>query len=317
MTRTRTGQSSQAIDVTPGKINNPPQDVQQLRDLMLRISRGEADRSLGSKAQKALADILDLRGDPALLSITALAEKLSVNPSTLTRLARNLGYPGFSAFQQVLLDASMYAPGDFYTRQAQTALGGEDATGLGGIARLCRENQANIERFLESCDIQQFHQATYLITSAPRVMVHGIRQFHALASFLVYGLRMIRSDVHLLDSNNLGVAEGLASMSQEDVLISASCAPYSAQVAATARAAADQSIKIVGITDRASSPLAAVSRAAILVPHETSFLSNSLTTFILAAECLINGCAAASPETAKQALSARDEMIKNLNIEVQ
>ncbi|WP_296764861.1 MurR/RpiR family transcriptional regulator [Sediminimonas sp.] len=316
MTRYRTGRSLQATDTARGAGNTAPQTMQELRDLMLRISRGEAHLSLGPKAQQALAEILDLRGDPALLSITALAEKLSVNPSTLTRLARNLGYPGFGAFQQVLLDASMNAPGDFYTRQAQTALAGEDASGMGGIARLCRENQANIERFLEGCDIGQFRRATDLITSAPRVMVHGIRQFHAFASFLVYGLRMIRSDVHLLDSNSLGVAEGIASMSGNDVLISASCAPYSAHVAATARAAAEQGIKVVAITDRASSPLVAVSQSAIFVPHETSFLSNSLTTFILTAECLINGCAAVLPEQAKQALSARDEMIKKLDIEL-
>src|SRR6056297_4157012 len=316
MTRTRTSRSLQATDGAAGEKAAPPQDVQELRDLMLRIARKEAHLSLGPKAQKALADILDLRGDPALLSITARAEKLSVNPSTLTRLARNLGYPGFGAFQQVLLDASMSAPGDFYTRQAQTALAGEDASGMGGIARLSRENQANIERFLEGCDIGQFQKATALITCAPRVMVHGIRQFHAFASFLVYGLRMIRSDVHMLDSSNLGVAEGLASMGPSDDLIADSCAPYSTQVAATARADADPDINIVAVTDRASSPLAAVSQAAILVPHETSFLSNSLTTFTLAAECLINGCAAALPEEAKQALTARDDMIKKLDIEI-
>lgn len=317
MTRPRTTRFLQAPDSARGGTGeSPPRDVQELRNLMLRISRGESHLSLGPKAQTALADILNLRGDPALLSITALAEKLSVNPSTLTRLARTLGYPGFGAFQQVLLDASMSAPGDFYTRQAQTALAGEDATGMGGIARLCRENQANIERFIEGCDIDQFQQATALMTAAPRVMVHGIRQFHAFSSFLVYGLRMIRSDVHMLDSSNLGIAEGLAAMGRDDVLVAASCAPYSTQVAATARAAADHGIDIVAITDRASSPLAAVSRAAVLVPHETSFLSNSLTTFILAAECLINGCAAALPEQAKQALSARDEMIKKLDIEL-
>jgi len=316
MTKLRTARFLQAPDSARGAQASPPRDVQEMRNLMLRISRGDTHLSLGPKAQTALANILDLRGDPALLSITALAEKLSVNPSTLTRLARTLGYSGFGAFQQVLLDASMSAPGDFYTRQAETALAGEDATGLGGIARLCRENQANIERFIEGCDVGQFQQATALITAAPRVMVHGIRQFHAFASFLVYGLRMIRSDVHMLDSSNLGVAEGLASMGPSDVLISASCAPYSTQVAATARAAADNDINIVAVTDRASSPLAAVSQAAILVPHKTSFLSNSLTTFTLAAECLINGCAAALPEEAKQALTARDDMIKKLDIEI-
>ena len=316
MTKLRKAQFLPTPDSAHGVKTSPPRDIQEMRDLMLRISRGDTDLSLGPKAQTALANILDLRGDPALLSITALGEKLSVNPSTLTRLARTLGYSGFGAFQQVLLDASMSSPGDFYTRQAEMALAGEDATGMGGIARLCRENQANIERFIEGCDVGQFQQATALITSAPRVMVHGIRQFHAFASFLVYGLRMIGSDVHMLDSSNLGIAEGLASMEPRDVLITASCAPYSTQVVATARTAADHAINIVAVTDRANSPLAAVSQAAILVPHETSFLSNSLTTFILAAECLINGCAAALPGEAKKALSARNGMIKELDIEL-
>jgi len=294
----------------------PPQTMAGLRELMLRIGRDEAPIALGPKARDALARILDLRGDPALLSITALADKLEVNPSTITRLARNLGYAGFGAFQQVLLDASMAAPGDFYTRQAQVALESGDASGLGGVARLCHENQANIDRFLEHCDIDQFQTATELMARAPRVMVHGIRQFHAFASFLVYGLRMIRSDVHLLDGSNLGTAEGIAAMTPGDVLVSASCAPYSAQVADTAQAAAEHGVSLVAVTDRASSPLVRHSQAAVLVPHDTSFLSNSLTTFILAAECLINGCAAVDAERTKQALAERDRMIKRLGIEI-
>ncbi|WP_417255190.1 MurR/RpiR family transcriptional regulator [Celeribacter sp.] len=314
MTKHQTGPSSQ--DEKTSEAERPPQTVQEMRELMLRVSRGETDISLGRKAQSALARILELRGDPALLSITALASKLEVNPSTLTRLARNLGYSGFSSFQQVFLDAAMAAPGAFYSRQAQAALNGEDADGIGGVNRLCRESQANIERFIEGFDIDQFRKATDLIVNAPRVMVYGIRQFHAFSSFLTYGLRMIRSDVHMLDSNNLGVAEGIAAMASADVLIAASCAPYSAPVAEAAKAAAERGIPIVAITDFANSPVAAVSQAALLVPHDSSFISNSLTTFILAAECLINGCAALVPESSKQALSARDQMIKRLNIEL-
>jgi len=316
MTNAQNGRS--LPDTAPGPEGQAlaPKTLPELRDLLLQLSRGQAGISLGPKALKALARILDLQGDPALLSITALSSKLDVNASTLTRLARNLGYSGFGDFQQVLLSASMAAPGQFYTQQAQSALEGEDASGLGGIMRLCRENQANIDRFLENCDIGQFRKATEMLAGAPRVMVHGIRQFHAFASFLVYGLRMIRSDVHLLDSSNLGVAEGIASMDRGDVLLSASCAPYSAQIAETVTAAAEREISVIAVTDRASSPLVARSQAAIFVPHDTSFLSNSLTTFILTAECLINGCAAASPERAKQALAERDRMIERLNIEM-
>ncbi|ATX67225.1 RpiR family transcriptional regulator [Roseinatronobacter bogoriensis subsp. barguzinensis] len=206
---------------------DPPQTLVQLRELMLRISRGESDIALGPKARAALARILDLQGNPALLSITSLANALGVNPSTLTRLARNLGYSGFGAFQEVLLNASMAPPGAFYSQQAQKALASGERQATEAMMHLCRENQANIDRFLSMHDDAQFRSAVSFISNAPRVMIYGIRQFHAFATFLVYGLRLIRSDVHLLDSNALGLAEGIASLDKDDVLIVSSCAPYS------------------------------------------------------------------------------------------
>ncbi len=296
--------------------DQPPETLEQLRELMLRISRGESDVVLGPKAHAALARILELQGNPALLSITALAQALAVNPSTLTRLARNLGYSGFGAFQQVLLNASMTPPGAFYSQQAAKALASGEEQSSEALVHLCRENQANIDRFLSMHDDVQFREAVSLISSAPRAMVYGIRQFHAFATFLVYGLRLIRSDVHLLDSNALGLAEGIASLDAQDVLILASCAPYSRQVAEVATVASKKPVKIVAVTDRADSPLIKMSHAAILVPHETRFLSNSLTTFILAAECLINACAAAKPAETKAALAERDRLITDLRIEL-
>jgi hypothetical protein len=41
-----------------------------------------------------------------------------------------------------------------------------------------------------------------------------------------------------------------------------------------------------------------------------------MTTFVLAAECLINACAAVAPRKAKHALAERDKMIKRLHIEI-
>ncbi|MCP4881371.1 MAG: MurR/RpiR family transcriptional regulator [Gammaproteobacteria bacterium] len=299
-----------------GEIPSAPKTLPELRSIALTIARGETTTLLGPKASRALAQILELQGSPALLSITALADKLAVNPSTLTRLARSLGYPGFGAFQQVLLDASMTSPGAFYSQHAQVALEGGGVNSRTDLAKLCRENQANIDRFLQLCDMHQFTYAIDLIVSAKRVSVYGIRQFHAFASFLVYGLRMIRSDVHLLDANALGVAEGLAAMEQGDVLITASCSPYSTGVVEASKVAHERGINVIAITDWASSPLVGVSNSALLVPHDSSFISNSLTTFILLAECLINGCAAQQPNSSKKALAERENLIDKLGIEM-
>jgi len=292
----------------------PPETLPELRALAVAIARGEAGVSLGAKAHGALSRVLDLVGNPALLSITSLADVLGVNPSTLTRLAHSLGYSGFPAFQQVLLSASMSAPGEFYSRQARVALEA-GATSKARAAQLCRENQANIDRFVDQFDEKAFDAAVELIMAAPRVAVYGIRQFHALAAFLVYGLGMIRSDVCLLDASNLGIAEGLAVMGERDVLITASCAPYSTQVATVAAMAKTIGLASVAITDWASSPLVDSSRAAILVGHESSFLSNSIGAFMVAGECLINACAAARPDAARKALRERERMIALLGIE--
>ncbi|TCP21094.1 MurR/RpiR family transcriptional regulator [Rhodovulum adriaticum] len=292
----------------------PPETVEELRALLLGIARGEVDIPLGPKARRALGQMLDLQGDPALVSITTLGERLGVNPSTITRLARTLGYPGFGALQEVLL-RSANTPGAFYTQQARRALDTADAPSQANAARLCRETQANTDRFLDGFDTQAFDRAVEMIVEAPRLSVYGIRQFHAFASFLVYGLRMIRSDVSLLDSNALGQAEGLAALHPGDVLIVASCNPYSAPVIKVTRAAAEKGVRVLAITDMVSSPLMRHAEVALFAPHETSFISNSLSTFILAGECLINGCAAARPESTRNALEERDRMIRALDIE--
>lgn len=299
----------------PNDSVQPPATIEELSALLAAIVRGESSIVLGPKARTALGKIIDLRGNPALLSITALAEKVAINASTITRLARSLGYSGFSAFQEVLLAASLAPPGEFYLRQAQTALDSGDRPSKKQASQLCRESQANIDHFIEGFDTHSFDKAVELMAHSPRIAVHGIRQFHSFASFLVYGLRMIRSDVSLLDASTLGIAEELASLGEGDILISASCAPYSRVVADTAKAAAELGVTVIAITDRASSPLVDYSQTAVFAAHETSFLSNSMTTFILLAECLINGVAAAIPEEAKVALAQRDNMINRLEIE--
>jgi DNA-binding MurR/RpiR family transcriptional regulator len=227
----------------------PPETLTELRSLAVAIAQGAGPVTLGTKARHALSRVLEMGGNPVLLSITTLAENLSVNPSTLTRLAHSLGYSGFPAFQQVLLSASLAGPGAFYSQHARAALEAGSTTHA-RAARLCRENQANIERFFDRFDEGAFDAAVAMIVTAPRVVMHGIRQFHAVASFLVHGLRMIRSDVTLLDADGLGTAEGLTQMGPDDVLISTSCAPYSAQVAEVAATARRLGLKTVAITDR-------------------------------------------------------------------
>ena len=126
---------------------------------------------------------------------------------------------------------------------------------------------------------------------------------------------MVRADVGVLSDVNGGIAEGLAGMSRGDVLIAASCKPYTRQVIEVCRVAQSNGLKTLAITDFASSPLVRYSDSSILVPHDTSFISNSMVAFFAAAECLLNTCVTHSGDAVASALSRRDQLIADLNIE--
>lgn len=136
-------------------------------------------------------------------------------PAAQISIAHNLGFEGFGAFQKALFTTPAPQPGAFYLRQAQTALNSGDQPTKQRAAQLGHENQANIDRFVETFDPECFDRALDLIAGAGRVTIFGIRQFHSLAAFLAYGLRLIRSDVSKLDANALGFAEELAAMNLE------------------------------------------------------------------------------------------------------
>lgn len=292
-----------------------PRSADELRGLLVAIKQGRSQINLGSKAADALGQILELGADQSLLTITTLAERLGVNPSTLSRLARNLGYSGFTEFRNILLSENLSPATSFYTQQAQQALQGSDFGLDDRINQLASENTKNIEYFANSFDRNEFGDTVNLLARAPRIRIYAVRQFLSMAMFLSYGLGMIRSDVNLLDAPGLGTAEGLAGMSRGDALVVFSCSPYTKQVIEVCKAAHACGIKTVVVTDRASSPLVAFAKHAIFVPHKTSFLSNSITTFAFCVESLINGTATVLGDAAKGALERRDEMIHTLDIE--
>ncbi|MCE9683637.1 MurR/RpiR family transcriptional regulator [Halomonas alkalisoli] len=297
--------------------NGPaPRTIEELQALSIAISRGDTDLHLGPRAREVLSQLIELRGDQSLLSISSLARRLNVNPSTISRLARTLGYERFGELQSLLLSSGLTPARSFYRQHATTALAADKQDLQAQARQLCGEHQLNIERFMEGLTNEDLGAFAKAVMGARRVRLHGMRQFHAFASFLAYGLGMIRSDVGLLSDDNVGVAEGLASMAAGDVLITASCKPYTRHVIDVCRAAHDNGIRTIVVTDYSSSPLVRHSEIAILAPHESSFISNSMVTFLGAAECLVNACATVGGDGAAEALSRRDKLIDQLDIEI-
>lgn len=296
-----------------------PRTVEQLRELVIAIGRGDAAVSLGSKAHAVLAKLVDRPNEVAVRTITELSDSVGVNPSTLTRMATKLGYAGFADFQSVFRNNVTDSSRKFYTRQAHRLIDDaarpEPTTELGVVMKLAQESITNIDGFLSQLDSEDLIGAAQLLARARRVRAYGLRQIHSLSSYLIYGLGMMRADVSLLDGPGLGIAEGLAQLDKGDVLIVLSVAPYTRIVADVARAAEQAGIEVIALTDTRASPLVPPARHAFFIPHESSFISNSMGAYVVFCEGLLNLVARNLGDHALQALDRREGFINELNIE--
>lgn len=292
--------------------------MQELRALVVRISRGETTVSLGAKALSVLGRLVERPEEVAMRSITELAAALEVNPSTLSRLARALGYDGYGDFQRMFRDSVTAGQRRFYSRQGHRLLGADGVTDddLGAVVQLAHESVANVDGLLSQLSAAELRAAAALLARARRVRVYGVRQIHAVSSLLAYGLGMIRADVAMLDAPGQGIAETLAHMRGGDVLLACGVAPYSRRVVEVARAASAAGIAVVAVTDSHASPLAVNARHAFFIPHRSSFIGSSIGAYVVFGEGLVNLVARALGDRAMRVLERRESFIDALNIEM-
>jgi len=290
-----------------------PETVAGLKHLLTAIEAQSVDIVLGSSSMRVLTSLIESPQRAAVSSITELAAQLGVNASTLSRLARRLGYSGFSKLQDVFR-RELTEGKTFYSDQAaQLMAGSDDRSTLGQLARLGRQESANIASLIEQIDPGVFDHTVTLLSQARRVRVHGLRQFSSLALFLAYGLGMLRPDVSILDSGRQGVADALAQMDAGDVLVVASCFPYTPSVLVTAEVAARRGLHVIAMTDSASSPLAKTALHSFYVPNHSLFFSNSMCAFMLLAQGMLSAVAGSLGEASVAALKHREALINELN----
>lgn len=293
--------------------------LDELKQLIIDIGRGKAKISMGHKTLQVLAALTENPNHVALHSISEVAKTVGVNASTLTRLADRLGFGGYGEFQAVFKRNLTSSSAPFYSEQGKRLLQTPSklSTQANGhvLNNIAADSIRNIEVTLASIDPKILLQAASKIARARRVVVYGLRQFHAIASYLVYGLNLIRPDVSLLDANAMGVAEGLSPLNSQDILIVASVAPYTRLVAEVTKTAHDNRIDVVALSDSLASPLVTHAKYPFLIPHTGSYISNSLGAYLVFCEGLVNLVAKELGPTGLKALKQRERLIEQLDIE--
>ncbi|MGH1427904.1 MAG: MurR/RpiR family transcriptional regulator [Arenicella sp.] len=303
---------NQVLSVLP----EPPTSLEGLATLLIDIKSSNSRLKLGSRALLVLSGMIDNPNNAALYSISHLAKTFNVNPSTLTRLAKALGFSGFSEFQNIFRDYTAKSD-SFYSKRADDLFKGESGhEGIDLAAKIANDENINIATMLSNLNAATLDAAVEAIHQAKRVRTHGLRQSYPIADYLSYGLGLIRKNVSILSIAEHGIVHGISQLTQGDLLFAIGSKPYTRNTVTAARLARKQGITVVAITDTHSSPLAECANHTFIAPTTGTFFSNNMGSSLVLIEVLLSLLAQKLGDSALESLRHYEQLISEMEIDL-
>ncbi|WP_211605548.1 MurR/RpiR family transcriptional regulator [Jannaschia faecimaris] len=209
---------------------------------------------------EAGAWVLDNQRIVALETLTVMALKSKLTPSTFVRLAKAIGFAGFSDMQKLFRAPLHDAYPESLSERISHSHGDEvvhDPADLRAVGQsFCRANAASLAHLSGRLDELPLDAAVDQIMAARTVHLIGMDRSFPVASYFSYALR--RAHIQAIQVTGIGslASDQISVMKSGDLLISISFPPYAqATIDATsiARAAGH---KVIAITNSPISPIA-------------------------------------------------------------
>jgi DNA-binding MurR/RpiR family transcriptional regulator len=204
--------------------------------------------------------------DMALETIAVIAERAGVPPSSLIRFANAFGYDGFSAMQRVFRSRLVERSSDYAQRiQALRRSEGDGSSPAAVLDRLAEAGMRALEHLRGSIAPERLDRAADLLAGAEAIHVVGQRRAFAVAAYLAYALGQLGPRTHLLDGVGGMTLHQAGFITDRDVLVAVSFAPYAPETLAVAQRAAERGARLVALTDGPLSPLLPLADVALEV----------------------------------------------------
>lgn len=235
---------------------------------------------------KAARFVIDNPRDVALLSMREQARRAGVQPSTMTRLAKQLGFDGYDAVRDAYAEEMRNPAVGFASRVRDQRrlqdVAGDQALAADIVASLSRQ----IEAMSAPERLQQLAEAAMLIARARRVFCLGLRASYPIAWQLHYILSLLGDKALILDDLANTGADRIRFAGKEDVIFAVTVMPYTRLTLDIADYADSMGVPIVALTDSPVSPLAKRAATTIIVTTESPSFYHTMTPAFALAEIL-------------------------------
>ncbi|MFV0438835.1 MAG: MurR/RpiR family transcriptional regulator [Desulfopila sp.] len=233
----------------------PPQDFEALREYLIK-NRQNLPKRLTQVAEYALR----CPDEIAFGTTASIASETGVQPSTMVRLAHQLGFEGFSAFQNVFRERLRSRPisydDRFITLESRIVDGSEEAVMLNGFLGAARES---INTFEANVDLATLAAAVDVLAAADTIYLLAKRRAYPLIAHMAYAFGKLKINYHIVGAAIGNDNDLLATAGPGDAAITISFSPYAPETVAQVQMMANNKVPIVAITDSPFSPLATYS----------------------------------------------------------
>jgi DNA-binding MurR/RpiR family transcriptional regulator len=259
--------------------------------------------ALSPELQRAARWVREHPAELGLQSMRQSARAAGVAPATMTRLAQALGLEGFDAMRRPAMAA--------LARSAAQASADEAPPGVAPISALQQAQSLNVTSVAVRNSIDQLQAAAAAILAARQVVFLGQRASFGIAHHLRYTCDWLRAGTQLV-ANPAGAGnDELAELTQADLLVAVSQAPYSVQTVQCAQQAQSRGVPVLALTDSALSPLARTASIVLLFDAASPSFFHSMTGVQALAETLMAAVAEQGGAAVVQRLSDRQQRLQN------
>lgn len=260
----------------------------------------------GTPALRAFAPwVLDNLSQVAFHSIRGLAKQADVNPNTVTRMARELGYASFDAFRadvQAILQRTSPTYGE-RARTLRAELGGN------AFSAVIDAHRQNSEALLSTETLEILDSCIDPLLGARKIYAVGVRSCYSVAHYFSYVGGMAFSNFVEVPTMPGEIVDQMSQATPEDIVVGITYAHYSAEVVRACQIAQSCGARVLAMTDSHAAPIAVGAWKVLRLPMAGPHFMPSLNSAFFAAEMLLVGMAARS-DTAAERLSAFEDRIQ-------
>ncbi|WP_026616936.1 MurR/RpiR family transcriptional regulator [Ensifer aridi] len=251
--------------------------------------------------------LVDHPTEVALLSMREQARRAQVPPTTLTRLAKRLGFDGFDKLREVFADSVREMP-DTFAGRAEELLIRREIEGDGVlIGDTVKALNCHLSRLAQPAAIAALAAAADILVEARKIFCIGRRSSFPVAYLMHYVGSLLGSPTVLIDGIGGASDDVLRFVGPEDALLAVTVSPYTRFTAQAAEFAVSRGAKLVALTDSDLSPIAKLSETVIRVRTEMPSYFHTITPAFAAVECLLELVAARLGSCALKSLAASEE----------